>query len=140
MVSEKNLSRQQSSIQQITEQQQTPLKFQRTPGFGTVKRRDRRQAARKNHSPYKPPKKPNHFKPFSPEKKQQITSSKQIPLCPSTPIINDNNDKPSFLQSQSTVLTTPIQTAMNAPSISSTRPQQKTKQNNPNPFATPPPP
>ena len=70
LATEKNLSRQESAMKQSqpTPRQQIELQFQRTPGFGTVKRRHRRRAARLDTSPYKPPKKPDNFVEFSPKK------------------------------------------------------------------------
>merc|ERR1712173_526364 len=57
-----------SMQQTIVNQQATELEFKRTPGFQTIKRKDRRRAARFDITPYKPPKKPADFVQFSPEK------------------------------------------------------------------------
>jgi len=74
LASDRHLSRAQNgdTAANILQQKATNLEYTRTPGFGTVKRKDRRRAARFNTPPYKPPQKPLDFKEFSPEKKSPI--------------------------------------------------------------------
>merc|ERR1712228_489713 len=69
----------------------TELEFKRTPGFQTIKRRDRRRAARFDTTPYKPPKKPADFVQFSPEK--QVDAPLPIQQNVSIPVLEKTEEK-----------------------------------------------
>merc|ERR1712228_462427 len=73
------------------QQQSTELEFKRTPGFQTIKRRDRRRAARFDTTPYKPPKKPADFVQFSPEK--QVDAILPIQQNSSIPVLEKKEEK-----------------------------------------------
>merc|ERR1712129_292502 len=75
--------------QSIVNQQSTELEFKRTPGFQTIKRKDRRRAARFDITPYKPPKKPVDFVQFSPEKIKNSPS----PVRKSVPLQNEKQEE-----------------------------------------------
>merc|ERR1712228_479301 len=78
--------------------------------MGTIKRRDRRRAARFDTTPYKPPKKPADFVQFSPEKQVDailpIQQNSSIPVLEKKEKKNKFENKPS-LDLQPTVPITP---------------------------------
>eukprot|EP01084_Bolivina_argentea_P299114 515573_1 len=105
LMTEKKLSRQQSIAMKDNIGAQTPsyFKFDKTPGFNTIKRKDRRRAARlQRQTPpeYKAPQKPSNFVQFSPTKKEIIVTTTETkvespPQRPPSPIRAKQKKSPS---------------------------------------------